>query len=94
MGFQHVSDLCAKMEMWHLTADEVIQVLKDIMGDGVESKEENVFGEEEDAEFDPASVNGSDSDCPGTRWEESVEVVNEPSTSRGRRCGCGRKMQY
>lgn len=60
-----MSDLCAKVAMWHLTADEVIHVLRDIRGDGVENKEENMFGEEEDAEFDPASVSGSDSDYPG-----------------------------
>ena len=63
MGFQHVSDLCAKVAMWHLTADEVIHVLRDIRGDGVENEEENMF--EDAAEFDPASVSGSDSDCPG-----------------------------
>ena len=40
MGFQHVSDLCVKVAMWHLTADEVIHVLRDIRGDGVENKEE------------------------------------------------------
>ena len=65
MGFQHVSDLCVKVAMWHLTADEVIHVLRDITirGDGAENKEENMF--EDAAEFDPASVSGSDSDCPG-----------------------------
>ena len=56
-----------------------------IPGNGIESNEENMFKEKGDAEFDP--VNGSDSD----HAEESVEEVNEPSTSRGRGCGHGRK---
>ena len=46
-----------------------------------------MFGEEGDAEVDPADVSGSDSDC----LEESVEEVNEPNTYRG--CGCWRKMR-
>ena len=46
-----------------------------------------MFKEKGDAEFDPAHVNGSDSD----HAEESVEEVNEPSTSKGRGCGRGRK---
>jgi len=41
------------------------------------------------AKVDPADVSGSDSDCP----EENVEEVNKPSTSRGRVCGCGRKLR-
>ena len=38
---------------------------------------------------DPDDDNGSDSDSP----EESIWAVNEPSTSRGRGCGRGRKMR-
>lgn len=53
--------------------------VRNIRGDGVETNEGS-------AEFDPASINGSDSDGP----EESE--VNEVSTSRGGGCGCGRKM--
>ena len=45
-----------------------------------EATEENMFGEERNAEFDPAVDNGSDSDYP----EQSVEEVNEPCASRGR----------
>ena len=40
-----------------------------------------------EAEFDPADVNGSDSDC----LEEGSEEVNELSTSTGRGCGRGKK---
>ena len=45
--------------------------------------------EDGDAEFDPADVNGSDSDLTKMK---SVEV-NEPGTLRGWGCGHGRKMR-
>lgn len=34
----------------------------DILGNGVDSNKENMSGEEGDAEVDPASVSGGDSD--------------------------------
>ena len=50
----------------------------------------NRFGEEGDTKFDPADVNGSDSDYP----EESVEEVNEQYIKGwGGGGGHGRKMQ-
>ena len=64
--------------------DEVRFIMA-VWGGGVENAAENMFREEGDAEFDPASVSDSGTDSP----EESVEEVNEPSTSRGRRCGHG-----
>ena len=60
--FQRVSDLCAKIVAWHFTTDEVIHFVMDILGNGVDSNKENMSGEEGDAEVDPASVSGGDSD--------------------------------
>ena len=47
----------------------------------------NRFGEEGDTEFDPADVNGSDSDYP----EESVEEVNEQYIKGWGRGGMGER---
>ena len=84
-----MSDLRSKMVAQCFTTDEVICFSMNIPGNVVESNEENVFREEGGAKVDPADVSGSDSDCP----EENVEEVNKPSTSRGRVCGCGRKLR-
>ena len=65
------------------TTEEVIPSITDIAGDGVKSSKENMFREEQNARFDPAHME----DCP----EGSFEEGNSPSTSRGRRCGQGRK---
>ena len=73
---------------WRHGTNEVLHFIMDIPGDGTESNKDNRSGEEGDTQSDPASVNNSDSDYPG----DSVEV-NEPSTSRGRDGGCGRKMR-
>ena len=61
-----------------------------IPGNGDESDDENMLGENGDAEVNPDDDNGHDSDLYP---EESVEEVNEPSTFRGMGCGGGRKMQ-
>ena len=47
-----------KISASRFTADKFSRLITD---DGVESEEENIFGEE--AEFDPADVNDSDSKC-------------------------------
>ena len=38
--------------------------IMDILGNGVKSDKENMFGEEGDAKVDPANVSGSDSNYP------------------------------
>ena len=77
------------MTAWCFTTDEVVCFIVDVLGDGVESDEENMFREEGDADVDPVVVSGSDSDCP----EEPVEEMNKPSRSRHRGCGHRRKMR-
>ena len=62
-----------------LYIDEVIRFIMDILGDGVESNNENMFREEGNEQFDPANVSGSDSDY----LEENVVEVSEPSTTKG-----------
>ena len=62
-----------------LYTDEVIRFIMDILGDGVESNNENMFREEGNEEFDPANVSGNNSDY----LEENVVEVSEPSTTKG-----------
>ena len=88
-SFQSVSDFCTKMVVWRFTSDEVVHFIMDILGDGDESGEENMLGEEGDAEVDPEDDSGSDGDYP----EESVKEVNKPSISRGWGRGRGRNMR-
>ena len=38
-SFQHVLDLCAKMVAGHFTPDDVIHLIMDIPGSGVESND-------------------------------------------------------
>ena len=66
------------MTAWCFTADEVVCFIVDLLGDGVESNEENMFREEGHADVDPAVVSGSDSGFA----EEPVEEMNKPSRSR------------
>ena len=77
------------MVVWRFTSDEVVHFIMDILGDGDESGEENMLGEEGDAEVDPEDDSGSDGDYP----EESVKEVNKPSISRGWGRGRGRNMR-
>ena len=41
-----MSDLRTKMVAWHFTADENVCFIMDILGDGVESSDENRSGKE------------------------------------------------
>lgn len=45
-----MSDLHTKMVAWHLTADEYVCFIMDVLGDGLESSDETRCGEEGDAE--------------------------------------------
>ena len=83
-----MSDINAKMAAQRFTAAEVARFIMDIPGEGDVSEEENILGEEGDAEVDPEVHldSGSDSDYS----QETVEEVNEPSTSRGRGRGHGK----
>ena len=82
-------NISTKMAVQCFTAEEVVGFIMDIPGNGDENDKENLLGEEGDAEVDPEDDSSSDSDYP----EESVEEVNEPSTSKGRGRGHGRNMR-
>ena len=56
-----MSDRYTKMAAWRRTTAEMVHFVMDILGNGVESNNENMFREERDAESDPADVSGSDS---------------------------------
>ena len=64
------------MAAQRFTAAEVARFIMDIPGEGDESDEKNILGEEGDTQVDPEDESSSDSDYP----QETVEEVNEPST--------------
>ena len=55
---------------WRFTTGEVIHVVMEMLGDQTESIKENMLREEGVAEFDPASVNGSESLSRRQCWDE------------------------
>ena len=77
------------MAAWRLTTVEMVHFVMDILGNGVESNNENMFREERDAGSDPGDISGSDSDHIEAKKGKGGERTLYIHQNCGRKMRCG-----